>query len=231
MREEDILKRLLYRDGLMLILDKPAGLPVHAGSGGGENLEQYFHFLQFGLPSPPALAHRLDRDTSGCLILGRHRKALRRLGMLFQHGSVDKVYWAVVHGKPDTASGRINLPLAKQTSDKRRWWMEVNDAGVEAITDYTVMGAHDDYTWLALSPKTGRTHQLRVHCAAMGWPIVGDPVYGSVHDGTPMQLHARTITVPLYPNRDAPPITATAPVPGHLQELLRLCGFLEEVKV
>ena len=98
---EQIQARLLYRDGLILVLDKPAGLPVHAGPGGGPNLEQCFDALRFGLPAPPALAHRLDRDTSGCLVLGRHRKALSKLGRLFQGGLVDKTYWAVVEGGPE----------------------------------------------------------------------------------------------------------------------------------
>src|SRR5690606_28239634 len=92
----DLQARVLHRDGLILVIDKPAGLPVHAGPGGGANLEALFDALRFGLPTPPALAHRLDRDTSGCLVLGRHRKALAKLGRLFQAGAVEKVYWAVV---------------------------------------------------------------------------------------------------------------------------------------
>src|SRR5574338_622031 len=107
---EETQARLLYRDGLILVLDKPAGLPVHAGPGGGPNLEQCFEALRFGLPANPALAHRLDRDTSGCLVLGRHRKALAKLGRLFQAGKVDKTYWAVVEGEPAEDSGRIDAP-------------------------------------------------------------------------------------------------------------------------
>src|SRR6516162_2528931 len=96
MTPEDIVARLIYRDGLMLVIDKPAGLAVHKGPKGGESLEDYFGALRFGLPRPPALAHRLDRDTSGCLVLGRHRKALAALGRLFKSGQVGKTYWAVV---------------------------------------------------------------------------------------------------------------------------------------
>src|SRR5918912_589679 len=106
MTPEEMQARLLYRDGLMLIIDKPAGLPVHAGPGGGPNLERYLGALRFGLPSPPALAHRLDRDTSGCLVLGRHRKALAKLGRLFSGGLVEKTYWAVVSGAPPEREGR-----------------------------------------------------------------------------------------------------------------------------
>ena len=119
--EAEIQARLLYRDGLILILDKPAGLPVHAGPGGGPNLEQCFEALRFGLRAPPALAHRLDRDTSGCLVLGRHRKALAKLGRLFQEGKVDKTYWAAVVGSPPQPEGRIEAPLlAINSADDER---------------------------------------------------------------------------------------------------------------
>jgi tRNA pseudouridine32 synthase/23S rRNA pseudouridine746 synthase/23S rRNA pseudouridine1911/1915/1917 synthase len=93
-----VAERILYRDGLVLVIDKPAGVPVHAGPRGGPNLEAGFAALRFGLPRPPALAHRLDRDTSGCLVLGRHPKALRRLGMLFAEGKIEKTYWAAAAG-------------------------------------------------------------------------------------------------------------------------------------
>src|SRR5947208_4670599 len=111
MTAEEIVARLIYRDGLMLVIDKPAGLAVHKGPKGGQSLEDYFDALRFGLPRAPALAHRLDRDTSGCLVLGRHRKALAALGRLFKTGSVGKSYWAVVQGGPEASEGRIELPL------------------------------------------------------------------------------------------------------------------------
>jgi len=95
---DEIIARLLYRDGLMLVLDKPAGFAVHKGPKGGKSLEDYFGALRFGLPRAPALAHRLDRDTSGCLVLGRHRKALAELGRLFKSGRIAKTYWALVEG-------------------------------------------------------------------------------------------------------------------------------------
>src|SRR5436853_5537416 len=100
MTSEEMVARLIYRDGLMLVIDKPAGLAVHKGPKGGESLEDYFGTLRFGLPRAPSLAHRLDRDTSGCLVLGRHRKALATLGSLFKAGLVQKVYWAMVEGGP-----------------------------------------------------------------------------------------------------------------------------------
>ena len=212
---------MLHRDGLMLIIDKPAGIAVHAGPSGGAALEASFDGLRFGLPHVPALAHRLDRDTSGCLVLGRHRKALAKLGRLFAGGAVEKVYWAVVDGAPTADDGRIDLALRKITS-KAGWRMVVDAAGLAAITDYRVLGRTAGATWLELRPRTGRTHQIRVHSAALGCPVRGDPVYGEAR-GRPLHLHARAITVPLYPNRAA--ITATAPIPAHMRAALEACGF------
>src|SRR3954471_15759245 len=126
MREAELLQRLLYRDGLCLIIDKPAGLPVHAGPGGGANLEQFLDGLRFGLPHPPGLAHRLDRDTSGCLVLGRHRKALSRLGKLFQSGGVEKTYWAVTVGVPPESEGVIDRPLLKVSNRSGGWKMVID---------------------------------------------------------------------------------------------------------
>jgi hypothetical protein len=111
MTPEEMVARLLYRDALMLVIDKPAGMAVHRGPKDGESLEDHFDALRFGLPRAPALAHRLDRDTSGCLALGRHRKALAELGRLFKIGSIGKTYWAVVEGGPQADAGRIDLPV------------------------------------------------------------------------------------------------------------------------
>jgi tRNA pseudouridine32 synthase / 23S rRNA pseudouridine746 synthase len=234
MTAEEIVARLVYRDGLMLVIDKPAGLAVHKGPKGGESLEDYFDALRFGLPRPPALAHRLDRDTSGCLVLGRHRKALAALGRLFKSGRIGKTYWAVVAGEPAQAEGRIELPLGRKDAT-RGWWMKHDPAGRPALTAWKVMGQTQAaasnsprLAWLALEPVTGRTHQLRVHCAAMGWPIIGDSIYGAApRTQTPdLHLHAREIVVPLYNNRA--PIRVTAPVPPRMQQLLRACGWRGE---
>lgn len=226
---EEMLSRVLHRDGLMLVIDKPAGIPVHRGPKGGPNLEASFDALRFGLPRPPVLAHRLDRDTSGCLVLGRHRKATATLGLLFKHNKVDKTYWAVVEGGPAQDSGEINLPLAPRSAE-RGWWQKVDPAGLPSLSRWRVLGRGEDaggrpLTWLALEPVTGRTHQLRVHCAAMGWPIVGDNIYGNgPRFGEPsLHLHAREIVVPLSKNK--PPVRVSAPVPPHLQERLKVCGW------
>jgi len=217
----DLLRRVLYRDGLMLIIDKPAGLPVHGGPAGGPHLEHWFPLLRFGLPKPPALAHRLDRDTCGCLVLGRHLKALRRLGRLFAEGRVEKVYWAVVAGIPAEAGGRIETGLRKETRGSG-WRVVIDPAGQHAITDYRVLAAAGGRAWLELRPRTGRTHQIRVHCAALGCPVVGDPVYGGP-SGEPLMLHARQISLPLYPAK--PPVIVTAPVPPHMLAALARLGY------
>jgi tRNA pseudouridine32 synthase/23S rRNA pseudouridine746 synthase len=231
MTPEQMVSRLLYRDGLMLVIDKPAGFAVHRGpKKGGESLEDHFDALRFGLPRAPALAHRLDRDTSGCLVLGRHRKALAQLGRLFKNGAIDKTYWAVVEGAPDADEGVIELPLGRLDAT-RGWWMKRDPAGQPAVTNWRVMGRSSSpqpdskLTWLALEPLTGRTHQLRVHCAEMGWPILGDAIYGTApRSGGPiLHLHAREIIVPLYKNRA--PIRVTAPVPPHMRSALAQCGW------
>ena len=279
---EEMVSRLLYRDGLMLVVDKPAGIAVHRGPKGGASLEDYFGALRFGLPRAPALAHRLDRDTSGCLVLGRHRKALAQLGKLFKSGAIGKTYWAVVEGGPDGDEGQIALPLGRLDVD-RGWWMKHDPAGQAAVTKWKVLGrsvaarnfiaspleeeaaerssaggesfvdshpsryappqptpssgevarlasssAGHQLTWLALEPLTGRTHQLRVHCAAMGWPILGDAIYGTASrkDGTMLHLHAREVVVPLYKNRA--PIRVVAPIPTPIRAALSQCGWRDE---
>jgi len=223
MTPDDLRARLLHRDGLVLIIDKPAGLPVHAGPGGGPNLERYLDALRFGLPKPPSLAHRLDRDTSGCLVLGRHRKALAKLGRLFSGGLVEKTYWAVVAGAPPEPSGRIDLALQK-LSRKGGWKMVVDPAGQRAVTDYRLLGAADGLAWLELRPRTGRTHQIRIHLAALGCPVLGDPVYGPAPGaGASLHLHSREVALPLYPSRA--PVRAAAKAPPHMRAALAACGF------
>jgi tRNA pseudouridine32 synthase/23S rRNA pseudouridine746 synthase len=223
MNAEEIVSKVLYRDALMLVIDKPAGLPVHPGPKGGETLTHHLDALRFGLPRKPEAAHRLDKDTSGCLILGRHPKAVARLNELFRTNQVDKVYWAVVGGGPEKDEGEIDLPLAPKSPD-RGWWMKVDPKGLPALTQWRVLGRADGLALLELRPVTGRTHQLRVHCQASGWPILGDAIYGAAprFGGPGLHLHAHGVSVPLYPKK--PPIAVEAPVPEHMRERVRACG-------
>jgi len=228
---QEIQDRVLYRDALMLVLDKPAGLPVHQGPSKRPSLEDSFDALRFGLPRPPSLAHRLDADTSGCLVLGRHHKALAKLGRLFAQGRIEKVYWAVVEGRPPADQGTIDLAIRK-IGEKARWRIVPDPSGQTAVTDYRVLGRDDGRAWLELRPRTGRTHQIRVHCAALVMPVIGDPTYGPMREkdsaaaGERLHLHARAVTIPLYPSR--PPITVVAAPPPHMVAALEACGYVPE---
>ena len=236
MTPAEIQGRILYRDALMLVIDKPAGLPVHAGpssnaGGSGANLESDFEHLRFGLPKAPALAHRLDRDTSGCLALGRQHKGLSRLGKLFQEGRIEKTYWAITTSPPPQEAGTISAPLKKLSTRAGGWRMVVvgdqDKDGRKAVTDYKVLGSGGGYWWLELSPRTGRTHQIRVHLAHLGCPILGEPQYlppGSPKPALTLHLHSRSLTIPLYPKKD--PIRVEAPPPPHMLVALQACGFV-----
>lgn len=225
---EKIHDCILYQDGSLIILNKPAHIPVHPGPKGGENLEDYLPALQGENAMAPVLCHRLDRDTSGCLVLGRHQKALKKMGKLFRENQVDKTYWAIVEGSVEASSGTIDLPLSKRTEDKRSWWMKVNHKnGKEAVTDYKVLGRSDHMTWLELKPQTGRTHQLRVHCEAIGHPIIGDAIYGNgpKHSPVPtLHLMAQSVRFQYQVSKDD--ISVSAPPPPHMLDKLRMCGLV-----
>ena len=170
------------------------------------------------------LAHRLDKDTSGCLVLGRHRKATASLGLLFKHGKIGKTYWAVIEGGPAEDEGTIDMPLGRLNVE-RGWWQKPDPDGQKAVTNWKVRGRGDGLCWLALEPVTGRTHQLRVHTSAMGWPIVGDNIYGNgPRFGEPiLHLHSREIVIPISKNKE--PVRVVAPAPEHMRERLRACGW------
>lgn len=182
-----LIERVLYRDGLMLVLDKPAGLNC-TPTGPGQHLTAHLQELTFGKTTLPQVAHRLDRETTGCLLLGRHAAALRKLADLFSQRKIVKVYWAIVRGLWDLPE-TIDQPLE----------------GKPALTEVRPLQQGPDWTWLELRPLTGRTRQLRLHCSHRGHPIVGDDGKG------PLMLHARSLEVPLYPKR--PPVRVEAPLP------------------
>lgn len=224
MTPEELQRRILHRDASVIVLNKPAGVPVHAGPKGGRTLTDDLDALRFGLKWRPEMAHRLDRDTSGCLVLGRHPTALRTLNGLFKQGRIGKTYWAVVDGAPPQTEGLIDMALARK-SPERGWWMKPDPSGLPSQTRYRLLGSSDGIAWLELTPLTGRTHQLRVHCASSGFPIVGDSVYGTADrfNGQPLHLHARAISLPLEQGK--PAIDVKAPPPPHMEERLTLCGW------
>jgi tRNA pseudouridine32 synthase/23S rRNA pseudouridine746 synthase len=202
--------RILFIDGEALILDKPAGLPVTAVRDGAMSLENHLDSLRMGFQRQPSPVHRLDRDTSGCLLLARNPKAHRRFAAAFEAGVVEKVYWAVVSPPPQAASGQIDLALRKISTREEGWRIVPDAKGKPARTRWERLAVQGTRALIAFMPETGRTHQIRVHAAAgLGAAIVGDAVYGR-GDG-PMLLHARSLVVP----RDGKPaVAATAPLPA-----------------
>lgn len=203
---------IIYKDALLLAINKPSGLPVHKGAGRKMiTLEDYMDDLRFGLPTRPELAHRLDKDTTGCLLLGRNKTALKRLGELFQKHAIHKTYIALVHGKMENSSGEISLKIAKKARDKKSWWGKVDENGQEAFTKYEVLDSNDQASIVRLIPLTGRTHQLRIHMQALGHPIMGDKIYGVKGDKMPLSLHCYSMEVPLYAKRDKIVVIAALP--------------------
>lgn len=199
----DLADRVLYRDAMVLVINKPAGLACHAGPSGQPNIEAGLDQLRFGAKDRPSLAHRLDQDTSGCLAIARGPKGAKRMGRLFQEGLVEKTYWAVVEGGPVEDAGQINAPLHKISSKEEGWRMIVDPAGKAASTDWRVLQRREGRTFMEFKPKTGRTHQIRVHAAHLGCPIVGDTQYGAQADSDGVCLQAHALVLPLYQGREA----------------------------
>ena len=204
--------RVLHIDAHLIVLDKPAGLAVHPGPATPRSLEDHPRELRFGFQRAPQPAHRLDRDTSGCLVLGRHPKAVKRLGALFEANRVGKAYWAVLSGVPAADAGTIDAPLLKISSKAAGWRVVVDAKGRPAQTDWQLLDRRDGKALVEFRPRSGRTHQIRVHAAHLGHPIVGDPVYGR---GAGLLLHARRLTIPY--REGAAPIAATAPLPASFE--------------
>jgi 23S rRNA pseudouridine955/2504/2580 synthase len=227
---EELRARVLYRDDDMIALDKPAGLAVQGGTGQRRHLDALAEALRFEAREPPRLVHRLDKDTSGVLLLARHVVAARRLARLFRAGEVGKTYWAVVVGAPRPRAGVIDRPLAKRAQAGSEKVGE--DARAKpALTRYrTIARAGTRAAWLELVPLTGRTHQLRAHCALIGTPIAGDGKYGGkaahidIGAGRTKRLHllARELVVP---HPDGANLRLRAPLPDHMRETFAALGF------
>lgn len=219
--EQEILERVLYRDDQLLVINKPSGLPVHNAGGSVHNLEQYCHLLTFGFPNAPTLAHRLDLGTSGCLTLARTVESARRMQELFTNSRIKKVYIAQVRGIVENDEGDITTPLSKLSPLKKHWWMKADPLGtLTAHTEFRVLSRTQETTRLLLTPHTGRTHQLRVHCASIGHPIIGDYIYGFDREQESnhfLNLHALSIEIPFHDDKNT--IVVTAPLPAHLAEI------------
>jgi len=212
--------RILFVDGEAIVIDKPEGLPVDAPRAGGDSIEARIGELSLGFKRPPVPMHRLDRDTSGCLLFARNPRSRAAFQQAFEGGTVSKSYLAVLDGEIAGEEGLIELPVAKVSSARGGWRMVADDAGKAAATRWRRIAVADGQSLIEFRPLSGRTHQVRVHAArGLGAAIVGDPVYslpddaelgGMVLPDSGMLLHAWRLVLPRDPKE---PIDVTAPVP------------------
>ena len=202
---------ILFEDGEALVIDKPSGLPIERPRRGGASLEDHFEELKLGFQRAPMPVHRIDTDTSGCLLLARNAKALKRFAKAFEERLVEKRYLGVLSGVPADSEGTIELSLSKISSAEKGWRMIAAKKGKPSITHWRVLAEHGGHTLVEFRPETGRTHQIRVHCqAGLNLPLLGDPVYGNGKGAPRTMLHAAALTVP---RTGKPPIDAAAPLP------------------
>jgi tRNA pseudouridine32 synthase/23S rRNA pseudouridine746 synthase len=209
---------ILFIDGEAFVMDKPAGLPVDTPKRGGDSIERRLDELRFGFKRFPTAMHRLDQDTSGCLLFARHPAARAKIQQAFESGQVEKTYLALLAGTVEGDEGAIDLPLSKKSSAEAGWRMVGDPAGQRAVTRWRKITEKDGRTLIEFRPLTGRTHQIRVHAReGLGAGIFGDRVYGV--PGGPMMLHAQRLVVP---RGNKPTIDVTAPLPEHWGELAGL---------
>jgi tRNA pseudouridine32 synthase/23S rRNA pseudouridine746 synthase len=205
---------IIFIDAEALVIDKPAGLPVDAPRRGGESIASRLDELKCGFKRPPTPMHRLDTDTSGCLLFARTPKARAALQHAFEARSVEKYYLAVVASEIREEGGLIDIPVCKVSSAEAGWRMVADEHGLAATTRWRRIAVRDGSALVEFQPLTGRTHQIRVHAReAFGRGIVGDRVYGV--PGGPMLLHASRLVVP---REGKPAVDVTAPVPDHFAE-------------
>lgn len=228
----EIQRMVIHRDEHVIVLNKPPGLAVQGGSGTEKHIDGMLDALRFGFEQRPRLVHRLDKDTSGLLLIARTGQAAKRLAESFRDRETEKLYWAIVVGVPPKKEGTIDLPLAKRPGARDRELMQVDEEnGQKALTHFREIDrAGRRAALLALWPRTGRTHQLRVHCAEMGCPILGDRKYGgeeallaAVADSRRLHLHARRLSLP-HPSGKGE-LTAVAELPPHFRRTVEAFGF------
>ncbi len=234
---KELEQMLLYRDEHVFVLDKPHGLAVQGGPGIAKHLDGMLEGLRDEGGPRPKLVHRLDRDTSGVLILARTPGTAAKLAAAFRGRDVLKTYWALVAGRPVPVEGRIDLPLLKYAGPRGERSVPAtrdDEEAQRAVTDYTTVDhAGQKLAWMELSPVTGRTHQLRVHCVALGAPIVGDRKYhepdqngafSAVVDGLSekLHLHARRLDIP-HPAGGR--LVVEANLSPHMRESFKTLGF------
>ena len=208
---------ILYEDGEALVVDKPGGLPMDRPRAGGASLEDHLGDLRLGFQRPPVPVHRLDADTSGCLLLARNPKALKRFAAAFEARREEKRYLGVLAGEIAEAEGTIELALSKVSSAAEGWRMIPARKGKPALTEWRVVAESEGRALVEFRPVTGRTHQLRVHSASgIGIPLLGDPVYGDGKGAWRTMLHAVALEVP---REGKPPVAATAPWPAEFATL------------
>ena len=220
---------VLYRDDWAVVINKPAGLAVQGGMNTDRHVDALLDGLRFDSTERPRLVHRLDKDTSGVLLIARHAAAAAFFTRAFRDRATRKIYWAIVVGVPQLHRGRIDLALAKSGGAGRER-VQADEDGKHAVTYYTVVDhAGTRASWLALLPVTGRTHQLRAHCAALGTPILGDGKYGGSGAQLPggaaahqLHLYARSLEIP-HPQGGT--LSVTAPLPAHMRRMWEFFGF------
>ncbi len=215
---------IVFEDGEALVIDKPAGLPIERPRAGGPSLEDHLGTLRLGFQRDPVPVHRLDTDTSGCLLLARNPKALKRFNAAFEARAVTKHYIGLVAGELAEEEGTIALSLSKISSAEKGWRMIAAKKGKPSVTHWKKLGVKDGVTAVAFAPETGRTHQIRIHAlAGLGFPLLGDPVYGDGKGAGRTMLHAAELVVQ---REGKDPISAAAPLPA---DFARLCPELPEM--
>ena len=208
---------ILFEDGEALVINKPGGLPIERPRKGGPSLEDHLEQLRLGFQRDPVAVHRIDTDTSGCLLLARNPKALKRFAKAFEDRLVGKRYLGILAGVPEEKEGTIELSLSKISSAEKGWRMIAAKKGKPSVTHWKVLAENDGHALVEFRPETGRTHQIRVHCqAGLGIALLGDPVYGDGRGAPRTMLHAAGLTLPRDGN---PPVEASAPLPADFAAL------------